>query len=78
MGIVWQLHAGSCSFRELQTRCEGVSPSVLNTRLRELRETGLVTKAEDGFVLTRLGDELFEHVNGLGTWSKRWAKEISQ
>lgn len=74
MGVVWQLQAGPCTFRELQIRCEGVSPSVLNQRLKELRATGLVDRGEDGFELTPLGLELMSYLDELGTWSKRWAR----
>src|SRR5207247_10217496 len=40
MGVLWNLSKGGpCTFRELQERCEAISPSVLNSRLKELRET---------------------------------------
>lgn len=77
MGIVWQLNPGPCSFRELQARCDGVSPSVLNKRLRELRETGLVVHGDSGFALTTLGEELFGHLENLGAWSKSWSAELT-
>ena len=35
--LIWELREGPLVFRALQARC-GVSPSVLNTRLAELRE----------------------------------------
>lgn len=78
MGVVWQLHDGPCRFRELQVRCEGVSPSLLNQRLKELRATGLVEHAGDGYSLTPLGDELFTQLDELGSWSKRWAAELTR
>ena len=78
MGVVWQLHEGRCTFRELQSRCDGVSPSVLNQRLKELRATGLVGHDGAGFALTPLGEELFDHLDALGTWSKHWAAEITR
>ena len=30
--MLWELREGGLSFRALQERCDGVSPSVLNTR----------------------------------------------
>ena len=34
LGVVWQLcQGGPCTFRELQNRCETISPAVLNARL---------------------------------------------
>ena len=77
MGVVWQLHEGRCTFRDLQARCDGVSPSLLNQRLKELRATGLVEHDGAGYALTPLGDELFERLDDLGTWSKRWATELT-
>ena len=42
MGVLWNLSKGGpCTFRELQERCEAISPTVLNSRLKELREVGL-------------------------------------
>ncbi|MCP5041032.1 MAG: helix-turn-helix transcriptional regulator, partial [bacterium] len=48
--ILWELGEGDddqgLSFRDLQARCGGLSPSVLNTRLKELREAGLVERID--------------------------------
>ena len=57
--------AGSCaattlSFRELRDACDGMSPSVLNQRLAELRDAGLVELSDDGYRLTADGDELLD------------------
>ncbi len=35
--VVWELRDGPLVFRALQERCAGMSSSVLNQRLRELR-----------------------------------------
>ncbi|MEO1058683.1 MAG: helix-turn-helix domain-containing protein [Actinomycetota bacterium] len=76
MGVVWQLNAGPCTFRQLQARCEGISPSLLNTRLKELRATGLVEHQGRGYQLTPVGEELFDHLEPLANWSKQWAATI--
>ena len=55
--IIWELRAEARNFRDLQAACGGVSSSVLNTRLAELREAGIV---DDGFVLTKEGHRLAE------------------
>ena len=78
MGVVWQLAKGHGTFRELQERCGGVSPSLLNQRLKELRAAGLVEHDGTGYRLTALGDELFEHLDQLGSWSKRWAATLTE
>src|SRR5262249_7826751 len=43
--IIWELHraAGPLTFRELRAACDGISSSVLTTRLRELDESLIVT-----------------------------------
>ncbi len=77
MGVVWQLNDGRCTFRELQERCGGVSPSLLSKRLKELRATGLVEHDGTGYGLTTLGSELFDQLNQLGNWSKHWAASLA-
>lgn len=74
MGIVWNLNEGPCTFRELQARCESVSPTVLNKRIRELRGAGIVEDTPAGYALTRSGRRLYDLLRPLGTWSKSWAK----
>ena len=40
--IIWELRAEPANFRALQARCDALSPTVLNTRLRELRGAGIL------------------------------------
>jgi DNA-binding HxlR family transcriptional regulator len=40
--ILWELRSDALGFRELQSRCDDMSASVLNQRLGELREAGVV------------------------------------
>ena len=35
--VIWELRDGRLTFRALQEACGGVSPTVLNQRVRELR-----------------------------------------
>ncbi len=76
MGILWNLSGQSRTFRDLQGRCGSASPSVLNTRLKELRAVGLVEKAVDGYALTDDGNALFERLEPLGDWAMEWAPRI--
>lgn len=76
MGVLWNLSDQDCTFRELQARCLSVSPTVLNTRLKELRAAGLVTQSSDGYTLTSAGRDLFNHLEPLGEWSEGWAKTL--
>ena len=76
--VLWELHGGAKTFRALREACDEVSPAVLNTRLRELREAGLVASAEAGYVLTRSGGSLCRALAPLQRWSERWAGELSR
>lgn len=77
MGIVWQLNDGPYTFRQLQTACESVSPSLLNRRLKELRATGIVILGPDGYDLTPMGVTLFGRLQSLGTWADQWADQVN-
>jgi len=76
MGVIWNLSRGPDTFRGLQASCESISPSVLNHRLRELREAGLIEKTEVGYALTVMGRGLFAVLEPMGRWSLQWAKEL--
>lgn len=73
MRVVWELREGPLPFRALQERCEGVSSSVLNERLRELREAGAVERGDGGYALTGEGRRLLEAFGPLNEWAERWA-----
>lgn len=76
MGILWNLSGGSRTFRDLQDRCGSASPSVLNTRLKELRAAGLIYNADKGYALTEDGMELFKRLEPLGDWAMDWVKTL--
>ena len=72
--IVWELREDSRRFRELQASI-GASPTIINTRLTELREAKLVELDEaTGYRLTGLGQELLRLFLPLHHWSEKWAK----
>ena len=72
--MLWELRDAPLSFRALRERCDDVSPSVLNARLRELREAGVVEPGEDGYELTDAGVELGEQLLSLARWAERWGR----
>ena len=72
--ILWELHRGPQTFRSLRTSCDEMSPSVLNVRLSELREAGIVDHGGEGYALSANGRELLEAFEPLNEWSKRWAR----
>ena len=77
MGIIWQLHHGPATFRVLQNACESISPSILNSRLKDLREAQLIERSLDGYQLTDMGRELFQLLLPFGQWSIEWATRIA-
>lgn len=77
--IVWELREAPLGFRALQQRCDGMSSSVLQQRLDELREALLVDRDEQGaYQLTDLGRDAAAELLGLTRWAQRWAAELDQ
>jgi DNA-binding HxlR family transcriptional regulator len=72
--ILWELRSGAQTFRALQQRCEEISPTLLNGRLRQLREFGVVAHDGDGYVLSQAGRELQPHLLGLNAWAEKWVR----
>jgi DNA-binding HxlR family transcriptional regulator len=74
--IVWELREEPRRFRELQDAI-GASPTIINTRLAELREAKLVRLDEEsGYRLTALGKELLRLFLPLHVWADKWVKAI--
>lgn len=71
--VVWELRGEPQNFRQLRERCDGMSPSVLNTRLGELRQAGIVGLGEHGYELTKEGRDLTRGLGSLNAWADRWA-----
>ncbi len=73
--VLWELRDGALPFRALQERCDALSPTVLNERLRELRDAGVVELQEGGgYVLTAEGRALGDLLLPLHAWAERWAR----
>jgi DNA-binding HxlR family transcriptional regulator len=77
--VLWELRDDSApSFRELQARCGDISSSVLNDRLRELRDAGIVDgERAGGYRLTREGSALIDALAPVDAWAKRWARRAA-
>lgn len=72
--VLWELRESRrLNFRDLLAACD-VSPSVLNTRLAELRENAIVEHGEDGYALTTLGRDLLDKLMPLHDWAEDWAR----
>jgi DNA-binding HxlR family transcriptional regulator len=83
--ILWELRpigeggggdpSHAATFRELRERCGNLSPTVLNARLKDLREAGVVELSdESGYRTTASGRALLEALAPLDRWAKAWAK----
>ena len=76
--IMWELREGSLTSRALRTACDEASPTVMQARLSELREAGLLELAQgDGYGLTELGKELNQTFIPLQRFAERWSKQVS-
>jgi DNA-binding HxlR family transcriptional regulator len=78
--VLWELRDGSSlTFRELQARCGDISSSVLNDRLRELRDAHIVAAQPlGGYQLTEAGQRLLGALEPLDSWAKKWAERTAQ
>jgi len=72
--ILWELREGRpLTFRALQDAAQ-TNPSLLNTRLAELRAAGIVHHEGEGYLLTAPGRELLTALAPLADWAGRWGK----
>jgi DNA-binding HxlR family transcriptional regulator len=76
--IIWELREDrALTSRALRTACDEASPTIMQARLSELREAGLVElETGDGYRLTSLGRELFETFSPLHRFAERWSKRV--
>jgi DNA-binding HxlR family transcriptional regulator len=76
--VIWELRETPLTFRDLRERCDAVSPTSLNHRLQELRETGIVELAEaGGYTLSEAGKKLLEAMGSLLDWSADWQTTLA-
>jgi DNA-binding HxlR family transcriptional regulator len=76
--IVWELREQPLTSRALRAACDDASPTVLQARLTDLREAGLVELVpESGYCLTVLGRELFDQFLPLHRFAERWSKRLA-
>ena len=69
--VLWELRDDRPTFRALLLAAE-TNPGVLNTRLAELREAGIVEHDGAGYCLTARGRDLLEHLGPLNAWANAW------
>ena len=71
--VLWALRDGHAqTFRLLQDSVGGITPNTLNTRIKELREAGLVNHGSDGYVVTSTGSDLLKRLADLPAFAAKW------
>jgi len=71
--ILWELREATLTSRALREACDDASPTVLQTRLAELRQAGLVELGPaSGYRLTEIGKELLGTLLPLHRFAERW------
>ena len=72
--VLWALKDGHAqTFRLLQDSVGGITPNTLNTRIKELREAGLVSHGNEGYVVTPTGADLLKRLGDLQAFAGKWA-----
>ena len=74
--VLWELHGESMTFRVLQDAVH-TNPSLLNTRLKELRAAGIVEHTGNGYSLTRIGQKLLRAIQPLSKWAQQWGIAVA-
>ncbi len=76
------LSTGPAGFRELARGIDGISDSMLSTRLNDLTEAGLVTRTVDegpplsvAYALTDAGHALIPALSQISRWAKDYLPE---
>lgn len=73
MRVLWALKDGHPqTFRLLQDSVGSITPNTLNTRIKELREAGLVTHGSDGYIVTPSGADLLKRLADLPAFAGKW------
>ncbi len=71
--VLWALRDGHAqTFRLLQDSVGGITPNTLNTRIKELREAGVVIHGGDGYSLTLSGQDLLKRLSDLQAFAAKW------
>ena len=75
--ILWELASSGepLTFRALQTAAQ-TNPSVLNSRLKELRDARIVEHGGAGYQLSTVGEGLVALLLPLHAWAEDWAAEL--
>ena len=71
--VIWALRDGHPqTFRLLQDSVGGITPNTLNTRIKELREAGLLGHGPEGYCVTPAGADLLKRLSELPAFAAKW------
>ena len=77
--ILRDLTDGPCRFTDLERTADGISPSILSSRLRDLERNGLITRTSYRelpprveYDLTPMGRDALPVIDALRTYGNRW------
>lgn len=77
--VLWALKDGHPqTFRLLQDSVGGITPNTLNTRIKDLREAGLLTHGTSGYVVTPSGADLLKRLNDLSAFASKWTAGLAK
>jgi len=72
--VLWALRDGHPqTFRLLQDSVGSITPNTLNTRIKELREAGLMTHGSEGYSVTAVGADLLKRLGDLQAFAAKWS-----
>jgi DNA-binding HxlR family transcriptional regulator len=79
MRVLWALRDGhGQTFRLLQDSVGGITPNTLNTRIKELREAGLLTHGNEGYAVTSTGTDLLKRLGDLQAFAGKWSTGLAK
>jgi DNA-binding HxlR family transcriptional regulator len=77
--VMWALRDGHAqTFRLLQDSVGGITPNTLNTRIKELREAGLLTHGSDGYCVTAMGADLLKRLGDVQAFATKWSAGLAK
>ena len=74
--IMWELRNGALTFRQLQSQCGDISPTVLNRRLKEMRALNLLDHLGDGYSLSSWGKKFGKQLAALEKQAVDWSAHL--
>ena len=79
MRVLWALRDGHPqTFRLLQDSIGNITPNTLNTRIKELREAGLLTHGGEGYAVTPMGADLLKRMGDLPAFASKWVVGLAK